>query len=31
MVIFAITIAGQQEGTPGVPAAAVESAPHWSD
>jgi predicted MFS family arabinose efflux permease len=30
MVIFAISIAGQQEGASGVPAAAVESA-HWSD
>jgi hypothetical protein len=27
---IAITIAGQQEGAPGVSAAAVESA-HWSD
>jgi len=31
MVIFAITIAGQQEASPGVAAAAVESAPHWSE
>jgi predicted MFS family arabinose efflux permease len=31
MVIFAITIAGQQEGAPGVSATAVESAQHWSD
>jgi hypothetical protein len=30
MVIFAVTIGGQ-EGAPGVPPAAVESAPHWSD
>jgi hypothetical protein len=28
---IAITIAGQQEGAPGVSAAAVESAQHWSD
>ena len=30
MVIFAMTIAGQQENAPSVPAA-VESAQHWSD